>query len=127
MTCIFILPEGNNRRGDTEVNYFVNGYRIQIDICHIFSHVRWKHTTLFHTRKMNELSNGEFRYNMEKGLLKNEWIHVEFKLDSYYWNLDVSEEEKNKILRRAQMGIHVWKEKSNTEEENVVFTDPYIR
>jgi hypothetical protein len=52
---------------------------------------------------------------MEKGLLKNEWIHVEFKLDDH----------ENSVY--TQMGIHVWKEKSNTGEKNVVFTDPYIR
>ena len=69
---------------------------------------------------MNELCKRQYEYNMDKGLLKNEWIHVEFKLDD--WIL-----KKNKRLRSAQLGIHVLKEKSNTEEENVVFTDPYIR
>jgi len=62
---------------------------------------------------------------MEKGLLKNEWIHLEFKLKDCSMNR-LSEEDKNKILSTAQMGIHVWKEKSNTKEENVVFTDPYL-
>jgi hypothetical protein len=110
ITCIFILPEGNNWSAGTDVNYFVNGYEIEINICP-FRHVYWNYTTLFYM-KLNELCKGQRMYNMDKGLLKNEWIHVEFKLESYYWN--------------AQMGIHVWNEKSNTEEENVVFTHPYI-
>jgi len=63
---------------------------------------------------------------MEKGLLKNEWIHVELKLN--YWSINqLSKEEKNKKLSSVQMGIHVLMEKSNTEEENVVFTDPYLK
>jgi len=99
----------------------VNGYEIEIDYCYPFRYVYWEHSTLFHTPKF-EL------YNMEKGLLKNEWIHVEFKLRGQgYWNLSLSEEDKNKILSRVQMGIHVLMEKSNTEEENVIFTDPRIR
>ncbi|XP_039691085.1 disease resistance protein RUN1 [Medicago truncatula] len=117
MTYICIPPEGNNWSADTRVNYFVNGYEIEIDYCPRFSYVYFKHTNLFHTPKLNELGKRQFEYIMEKGLLKNEWIHVEFKV----------KDRDNIIFRNAQMGIHVWKEKSNTEEENVVFIDPYIR
>jgi len=67
----------------------------------------------------------QYEYNMDKGLLKNEWIHLEFKF-KINWNLNLSEDEKNKILRSAQMGIHELMEKSNREEENVIFTNPYI-
>jgi len=98
----------------------VNGYEIEIEYCNVM----WNNTTLFRTSKLNELSKTQCEYNMEKGLLKNEWIHVEFKLKDFWSYL--SEDEKNKILRSAQLGIHVLKGKSNTkEEENVVFTDPY--
>ncbi|KEH20184.1 disease resistance protein (TIR-NBS-LRR class) [Medicago truncatula] len=118
ITCIFMLPEGNNWVLESGVNFCVNGYEIEIDCCR---YVIWNHTTLFHTSKLNEL----IKTQCEKGLLKNEWIHVEFKLDD--WTLEqFSEEENNKILSGVQMGIHVWNEKSNTDEENVVFTDPYL-
>jgi len=104
----------------------VNGHEIEIDYCSPFKYVIWNHTTLFHTLKLNELSKTQCGYNMEKGLLKNEWIHVELNLDD--WGLNrLSEEEKNKMLSSVQMGIHVLMEKSNTKEENVVFTDPYLK
>ena len=103
----------------------VNGHEIEIDHCSPFKYVLWNQTTLFHTLKLNEFSKTQCEYNMEKGLLKNEWIHVELKLN--YWSINqLSKEEKNKKLSSVQMGIHVLMEKSNTEEENVVFTDPYL-
>ena len=95
----------------------MNGNEIEIDFCRRFSYVYFEHTNLFHIPKLNELGERQYEYIMDKGLLKNEWIHVEFKL----------KDDDDIIFRNAQMGIHVWKEKSNTEEENVVFTDPYIR
>jgi len=99
----------------------VNGYEIEIDYCYPFRYVYWEHITLFYTPKFELVS-------MEKELLKNEWIHVELKLQGRdYWILSLSEEDKNKILSRVQMGIHVLMEKSNTEEKNVIFTDPRIR
>ena len=112
---------------DSGVNYFVNGYEIELDgYFYRFSYVYLKQTSLFHTLKLNELSGRQYDYDiMDKVLSKNEWIHVELKLDD--WSLNrLSEEEMNKIFRSAQMGIHVLMEKSNTEE-NVVFTDPYVR
>ncbi|KEH29802.1 functional resistance protein KR1, putative [Medicago truncatula] len=51
---------------------------------------------------------------MDKAHLKNEWIYVEFKLHYY------------KGLRSTEMGIHVLKEKNNTNED-VIFTNPYSR
>jgi len=96
----------------------VNGYEID---CYPFSDVYWNRTTLFHTLKLNELCRRQYEYNMEKGLLKNEWIHVELKLECCSMNR-LSEKEKNKILSTAQMGTHVLMEKSNTEEENVVLS-----
>jgi hypothetical protein len=127
MTCIFILPEGNNRTSHIGVNYFVNGCEIELDgYFYRFSFVYLKHTNLFHTLKLNELSTRQYECDiMDKVLSKNEWIHVELKLDDWSYNI-IFEEDLNKIFRSAQMGIHVLMEKSNTEE-NVVFTDPYIR
>ncbi|XP_024641865.1 disease resistance protein RPV1 [Medicago truncatula] len=111
ITCIFILPKGNEYA--TSVNVFVNGYEIEIG-CYWSLFFFTDHTTLFHTSKLNELIKTQCEYNIEKGLLKNEWIYVEFKLKDH----------ENSVY--AQRGIHVWNEKSNTEEENVVFTDPCI-
>ena len=103
----------------------MNGYEIEIDYLYHFRCVTWNHTDLF-DMKLNELLKNEW-IHLEKELLKNEWIHVELKLDDYWSFVGLSEEEKNKKLSSVQMGIHhVLMEKSNTEEENVVFTDPYL-
>jgi len=120
ITFIIILSEGG-WVFDSRVHFFVNGHEIKIDI---YYHVYWNHTTLF-DMKLNELCKRQYEYDMEKGLLKNEWIHLELKLDDRGLNR-LSQEEKNKNLGSVQMGIHVLMEKSNTEEENVVFTDPYL-
>ncbi|RHN52434.1 putative TIR domain, winged helix-turn-helix DNA-binding domain-containing protein [Medicago truncatula] len=108
ITCIIIFPEcawGSN------VGLYVNGYKIEIDYC--YQYVSSKDTTLIHM-KLYELGKRQYEYNMDKGLLKSEWIHVEFKLKDH----------ENSVY--TQMGVHVWNEKSNTEEENVVFKDPYL-
>ena len=81
-----------------------------------------EHTYLFDLKLEKEIKWANLVSEMDKELLKNEWIHVELNLENK-WNFNLSETEIN-ILRSVQMGIHVWKEKSNTEED-VIFTDPY--
>ncbi|XP_024642320.2 disease resistance protein RPP5 [Medicago truncatula] len=110
ISCIFILPE---RRWASNFSLYVNGYEIEIG-CYRSQRLFPDHITLF-DMKLEELCKGQHMYNMDKGLLKSEWIHVEFR----------SKDHENSVY--AQMGIHVWNEKSNTEEENVVFTDPYLK
>ncbi|RHN60428.1 hypothetical protein MtrunA17_Chr4g0025731 [Medicago truncatula] len=63
-----------------------------------------------------------FESAMDKALLKNEWIYVELK---FHFFIGIPE---NVIqgLRSAKMGIHVCKEKNNTNED-VIFTNPYSR
>jgi len=91
--------------GSPIVKLFANECEIEIDFSFHFNYVYWNHTNLFHTSKLNE------------------WVHLKLKLDDCW---DLNEEEKNEMLSCVQMGIHVLMEKSNTEEENVVFTYPYL-
>jgi len=80
-----------------------------------------EHAFLFDLNLEEKIKLEIFVPELDKALLKNEWIHVELNVDSE------DEDEKNKILRKAQMGIHVWKEKRNTEEDYVIFTNPYSK
>ncbi|RHN52284.1 putative TIR domain, P-loop containing nucleoside triphosphate hydrolase [Medicago truncatula] len=112
-TFIIIRPQDEYRY--PTVKLFVNGYEKEIS-CDVFTGkfgelvdnktVLDNHTTLLHIKLEEDNEPGE-------RLLKNEWIHVEFMFESYFW-FDV---------RNTQMGIHVWKEKSNTEG-GVRFIDP---
>jgi len=81
-----------------------------------------EHTYLFDLKLEKEIRWANLVSEMDKELLKNEWIHVELQLENL-WNFNLSETEI-KILKSVQMGIHVWKENSNTEED-VIFTNPY--
>ncbi|RHN60436.1 putative TIR domain, winged helix-turn-helix DNA-binding domain-containing protein [Medicago truncatula] len=118
---IIILPDVEYM---FDLNLFVNGY----DCTPLEDQLDWLtysgHTYLF---EMNLEENVELckifhainlESEMDKALLKNEWIYVEF-------SIQVSE-YLNKRLRRADMGIHVLKEKNNTNED-VIFTNPYSR
>ena len=69
------------------------------------------HTSLFHIKLEEDNELGE-------RLLKNEWIHVEFKLCEV-------KEKITRLYRNTNLGIHVWKEKSNTEG-GVRFIDPSL-
>jgi len=68
----------------------------------------------------------KFEFEMDKAPLKNEWIHVKLKLTIGDEFSDMMEddfrEDDIQILRSVQMGIHVLKEKSNTEENVIVTT-----
>nr|WIL60024.1 nodulation protein [Melilotus officinalis] len=88
----------------------------------------------------------KFMCELDEALLKNEWIQVEINLsdDFCYVPSDSSHEDEEitlefdsyreewntlgsyyrKFKYSAEMGIHVWKEKNNTED-NVIFTNPY--
>ncbi|AES76653.2 disease resistance protein (TIR-NBS-LRR class) [Medicago truncatula] len=123
ITYILLSPE--HWLGYPKVNIFVNGYEIEIDITLKFGIS--DHTLLFdlkleeHNKRLRRIYGIKYESEMDKALLENEWIRVELELKSF----NLSEEEKNEMLRSAQMGIHVLKEKNNAEEENVIFTDPY--
>ncbi|KEH26730.1 disease resistance protein (TIR-NBS-LRR class) [Medicago truncatula] len=103
------------------VKFFVNGYEKEIscdELTREFGElvdddtVLENHTTLLHIKLEQDNELGE-------RLLKNEWIHVEFKLQDYYWHAE------RRLFRNTQMGIHVWKEKSNMEG-GVRFIDPSL-
>ncbi|XP_045833054.1 disease resistance protein RPV1-like isoform X2 [Trifolium pratense] len=59
---------------------------------------------------------------LNEAFLKKEWIHMELKLESYYWKSENDSDEMMKSLR-AKFGIHVFKEENNLED--VEFTNPY--
>jgi len=95
---------------------FVNGYKCTFPELEFKLELSSGHTYLF---DMNLEENIErckifhginFESEMDKALLKNEWIY----------------ENVIKRLRSTEMGIHVLKEKSNTNED-VIFTNPYSR
>ncbi|RHN52354.1 putative TIR domain, P-loop containing nucleoside triphosphate hydrolase [Medicago truncatula] len=107
------------------VHLFVNGYECPLESCeyllcgsYSFAGLYTKHAYLFDLKLEEKIKccGIKFESEMDKTLLKNEWIHVELRYRIIY--------DKIKILRSAQMGIHVLKEKSNTDED-VIFTNPY--
>nr|WIL60025.1 nodulation protein [Melilotus officinalis] len=149
ITCILLLPLGD--RLYIEANLVVNGYRyILIDMV-------WEEASLFDLELEKSVhTNLGWKNELDEALLKNEWIHVEINLNdigegedfsdtqeddfSDTKENDISEDEKIKILSNVQMGIHVLKDKSNTEEdctkedddfnnteEDVILNNPFSR
>ena len=106
---------------------FVNDYR-----CFLSGNSFWgsssieilesEHSFLFDLKLEEQLKRLNLKSEMDKALLKNEWIHVELNFVKSVWNKWIR--VKTEKLSSAQMGIHVRKEKSNAEE-NVIFTDPH--
>ncbi|KEH29794.1 NB-ARC domain protein [Medicago truncatula] len=124
ITSIIILPDVQHFR----FNLFVNGYeRTYPDF-----KFKWGfssgHAYLFDMNLEENIQHLKIFYGinfesaMDKALLKNEWIYVELK---FHFFIGIPE---NVIqgLRSAKMGIHVCKEKNNTNED-VIFTNPYSR
>jgi len=112
------------------VDLFVNGYECPLEsreylLCesNSFAGLYTKHAYLFDLKLEEKIKccGIKFESEMDKALLKNEWIHVELR---FRISNTIPENDKIKILRRFQMGIHVLKEKSNTDED-VIFTNPY--
>ncbi|KEH16206.1 disease resistance protein (TIR-NBS-LRR class) [Medicago truncatula] len=109
-----------------KVDVIVNGYK-----CFPCSYLFWgfdsieilelEHSFLLNLKLKQQISLLGRMSEMEKALLKNEWIHVELNFVKNVWNKGIQVIEK---LSSAQMGIHVRMEKSNAEE-NVIFTDPH--
>lgn len=97
---------------------FVNGY--DYECTSLEFGFKWGfssgHTYLFdmnleeNIERCKILHGINFESEMDKALLKNEWIHVQI----YFEN----------VLYHAKKGIHVLKEKSN-KDEDVIFTNPY--
>jgi len=87
------------------------------------------HTCLFDLRLEENIKLYNLDYprklvcKLDKALLENEWIYVELKLVG---SLRDPSEDEIRTLSSAQMGIHVLKEKSSTEED-VIFSDPYMK
>jgi hypothetical protein len=69
-----------------------------------------------------------FGSELKRALLKNEWIHVEFKLDIelQYQGCESPRDDCDEMQKslQAEFGIHVLKEENNLE--NIKFTKPYI-
>ena len=123
ITSIIILPDDQN---SIEIDLSVNGYKCTLPELE-FNYLFGEHTYLFDMNLEENIEHCKifhginFESEMDKALLKNEWIYVEFKLHFLSW---ISE---NVIERLStEMGIHVWKEKNNTYED-VISTNPYTR
>jgi hypothetical protein len=109
------------------IKLFVNGYKLK-DIHYLLcgatmmATLHLEHAFLFDLKLEEQI---KFELEMNKGPLKNEWIHVKLIVDGFSsMMVDALREDEIQILRSVQMGIHVLKERSNTEE-NVIFTNPY--
>ncbi|KEH29803.1 disease resistance protein (TIR-NBS-LRR class) [Medicago truncatula] len=115
ITFIIILPNVEYYLG---FNLFVKGHECTVQKFEFRLPYFSGHTYLF---DMNLEENIEHYKILDKALLKNEWIYVELKLQ-FSW----IPENIIKRLRSTEMGIHVRKEKNNTNED-VIFTNPYSR
>ncbi|XP_039682548.1 disease resistance-like protein CSA1 [Medicago truncatula] len=109
-----------------EADLFVNGYKCFLSgssFCgfSLVDILESEHSFLFDVKLEEQIKHLNLISEMDKALLKNEWIHVELNFVKNVWNKSICVTEK---LSSAQMGIHVRKEKSNAEE-NVIFTDPH--
>nr|WIL60023.1 nodulation protein [Melilotus officinalis] len=106
---VIILVEGD-KYPPHKVKFYVNDCPRDLpegELYENFNDIEWlppKHAVLFDLK-------------LEEVLLENEWITVMLKLE----NVDDDDDAKD---RNVQMGIHVWMEKNNMEED-VIFTNPY--
>ncbi|RHN60432.1 putative leucine-rich repeat domain, L domain-containing protein [Medicago truncatula] len=125
ITSIIILPDDEY---NFRFNLFVNGYECTFPEFKFRTPHFSGHTYLFDMNLEENIQGCKifhginFESEMDKALLKNEWIYVELKLQSRIW----MPENVLKMLRSTEMGIHVCKEKNNTNED-VIFTNPYSR
>ncbi|AES76172.1 putative TIR domain, P-loop containing nucleoside triphosphate hydrolase [Medicago truncatula] len=113
--CILLLPGSkliprfnlfiNGRRGDYSTDY--------LSSCPSYMNLS-EHTFLFDLTLEETSEHFSPTSEMDNALLKNEWIHIELKLENF--NLPEIEIKK---LSSAQIGIHVLKEKSNTDEDMI--------
>ncbi|AES76050.2 putative TIR domain, P-loop containing nucleoside triphosphate hydrolase [Medicago truncatula] len=117
ITCI-LRTRTRPKRGDSswprlKINYFVNGYECtdEIWIHYSFLYRYSEETCLLNLKLEERVKWSNLMSEMDKALLKNEWIHVQI----YFEN----------VLYHAKKGIHVRKEKSN-KDEDVIFTNPYV-
>lgn len=105
---------------------FVNGYECTFPKFEFRLPCFSGHTYLFDMNleeniERCKISHGiNFESEMDKALFKNKWIYVEFK---FHFFIGIPE-NVIKGLRSTEMGIHVWKEKNNTNED-VIFTNPF--
>ncbi|XP_039689130.1 disease resistance protein RUN1 isoform X3 [Medicago truncatula] len=116
ITSIIILPDVQYI--SFRFNFFVNGYECTVPKHEFKLPYFLGHTYLF---DMNLEENIELCNIVHIALLKNEWIYVEFKVQFSRMPADVVQR-----LRSTEMGIHVLKEKNNTNED-VIFINPYSR
>jgi len=122
ITSILIIPETLDIE---EINLFVNGYKCTLSesLFYYSNFLPSEHAFLFDLKLEEQI---KFMFEMDKALLKNQWIHVKLEIEDEFSDTKEKDfrEDQIQILRSVQMGIHVLKEKSNTEE-NVIFTNPH--
>nr|WIL60026.1 nodulation protein [Melilotus officinalis] len=117
-----------------KVNLFVNGdpcnlpeIEVNSEFTNCSEFTKSEHAVLFDLKLEKQIHN-MFESEIDEVLSEKEWIHVKLKVtidddDMSGDDDDDFSEEEIKILRSIQMGIHVLKEKCNTEED-VIFTNP---
>lgn len=133
---VFYRPElflliNNDDNNALKVKLSVNNYKNTLpeDVLFVSHYLKMRtgHISLFDL-ELEELVKRYQDYEklvckLDEALLKNEWIHAELTFESSSC-FRSSQVLKIELSRRAQIGIHVLKEKRSMEED-VIFTDPY--
>jgi len=123
ISCIILIPGFLKL---ASFNLFVNGYKCPLSECLIdyINVLPSEHAFLFDLELKENIyknlqNNRKFEEHIYEALSKNQWIHVKLNWEKYDFSLPedviLTEDEKIKILSSAQMGFHVFKEKSNVE------------
>ncbi|MCH90968.1 disease resistance-like protein [Trifolium medium] len=114
------------------VNLFVNGHEYYLSndfwVGIYLAEMPSDHTFLFDLKlderiKHYDQNYGELVSELDEALLRNEWIHVEVKLESSQFCISY-QDANMKLACCTQIGITAFKEKSRIEED-VIFTNPY--
>ncbi|CAK8532257.1 unnamed protein product [Lathyrus sativus] len=124
-----LIKSGDNTA--LKVKLSVNNYQHTLpeDVLFVshYHKMRFGHIFLFDL-ELEELvkryhSYGKLMTKLDEALLKNEWIHAELKFESSS-RFRSCQDVKIELSSRAEIGIHVLKEK-RSREEDVIFTNPY--
>ncbi|KAL5079381.1 hypothetical protein RYX36_007802 [Vicia faba] len=118
----------HNEKLQLRVNLFVNGgykYTFSLKEFTEVSLLETNHIYLIYI-DLEELVHRSENYEkleskLKEALLKNEWIHMELKLESYSKLADDNDEMRKSL--HTKFGIHVFKEENNLED--IEFTNPY--
>ena len=130
ITCIFLIPGSVQL---PEFNLVVNDRETTLNDCLLYYDnddevLPSERAYLFDLNLDQHIYDGfQNEPELYEAFKSNEWNYVELKWKIYYWS-DTEEEgfsdTEDDFSAQFIMGIHVLKERSNTEED-VIFTNPY--